>query len=178
MWCSVMSKSLRHSELQAPLPMAISGKNTEVSCRFLLQGIFLTQGSNSGLLHWQVESLPLVPLGKSNNDNRFLNLSNDCMFQVLNRHFHFYLCCRQGNSDANSLKWFPQGVPSASGGTRGWVWVSRVSAPMLFLMDYAASTGCAEKSGQSGTRPSGPSQGWGIGGGILWELYFAEWHFE
>ena len=66
-----MSNSLRHSELQAPLPMAISGKNTEVSCRFLLQGIFLTQGSNSGLLHWQVESLPLVPLGKSNNDNRF-----------------------------------------------------------------------------------------------------------
>ena len=33
----------------------------------LLQGIFLTQGSNPGLvhlLHWQAGSLPLAPLGK------------------------------------------------------------------------------------------------------------------
>jgi len=27
------------------------GKNTGVGCQFLLQGIFLTQGSNSGLPH-------------------------------------------------------------------------------------------------------------------------------
>ena len=35
------------------------GKNTGVDCRFLLQGIFLTQGSNSSLfdlLRWQVGS--------------------------------------------------------------------------------------------------------------------------
>ena len=31
---------------------------------FLLQGIFLTQGLNPGLLHWQEGSLPLVPPGK------------------------------------------------------------------------------------------------------------------
>ena len=36
-----------------------SGKNTKVSCHFLLQGIFLTQGLNPHLLHWQVDSLPL-----------------------------------------------------------------------------------------------------------------------
>ena len=33
----------------------------------ILQGVFLTQGSNPSLLcllHWQVGSLPLVPLGK------------------------------------------------------------------------------------------------------------------
>ena len=37
------------------------GKNTGVGCHFLLQGIFLTQGSNPHLLHllyWQVDSLP------------------------------------------------------------------------------------------------------------------------
>ena len=34
------------------------GKNTGVSCHFLLQGIFPKQGSNSRLLHWQVESSP------------------------------------------------------------------------------------------------------------------------
>ena len=32
-------------------PWNFSGKNTAVGCHFLLQGIFLTQGSNPGLLH-------------------------------------------------------------------------------------------------------------------------------
>ena len=40
------------------------GKNTGVGCRFLLQGIFLIQGSNPRLLHWQTGSLPLAPPGK------------------------------------------------------------------------------------------------------------------
>ena len=35
------------------------GKNTGVGCHFLLQGIFLTQGSNPSLLYWQVDSVPL-----------------------------------------------------------------------------------------------------------------------
>ena len=33
-----------------PCPWNSSGKNTGIGCRFLLQGIFLTQGSNPGLL--------------------------------------------------------------------------------------------------------------------------------
>ena len=33
------------------------GKNTGVDCHFPFQGNFLTQGSNPGLLHWQVNSL-------------------------------------------------------------------------------------------------------------------------
>ena len=43
------------------------GKNTGVGCHFLLQGIFLTQGSNLHLfclLHWQPGSLLLAPPGK------------------------------------------------------------------------------------------------------------------
>ena len=55
----VPSQSLSHAQLfvtlwsvgcQAPLTMGFSGKNTGVGCRFLLQGLFLTQGSNSPLL--------------------------------------------------------------------------------------------------------------------------------
>ena len=49
-----------------------AGRNTEVGCHFLLQGIFLTQVSNPHLLcllHWQVGSLPLVPTGKPNTPN-------------------------------------------------------------------------------------------------------------
>ena len=36
---------------QAPLSMGFPSKNTGVGCHFLLQGIFLIQGSNLGLLH-------------------------------------------------------------------------------------------------------------------------------
>ena len=49
---------------QAPLSMDFPGKNTRVGSHFLLQGIFLTQESNLGLLCFrrtpalQVDSLP------------------------------------------------------------------------------------------------------------------------
>jgi len=36
---------------QTPLSLVFYSKNTGVGCHFLLQGIFLTQGSNLGLLH-------------------------------------------------------------------------------------------------------------------------------
>ena len=39
----------------------------EVGCHFLFQGIFPTQGSNSHLLHWQVDSLPRSHQGSPNN---------------------------------------------------------------------------------------------------------------
>ena len=48
-------------------PWDFPGKSTREGCHALLQGIFLTQGSNLRLLcllRWQVGSLPLVPHGK------------------------------------------------------------------------------------------------------------------
>ena len=45
-------------------PWDSPGKNAGVGCHALLQGIFLTQGSNAHFLHWQASSLPLVPPGK------------------------------------------------------------------------------------------------------------------
>ena len=44
-------------------PCNFPGKNTGVGCHFLPQGIFLTQGSNPHLLHWQADSLPLSHQG-------------------------------------------------------------------------------------------------------------------
>ena len=38
------------------------GKNTGVGCRFLLHGVFLTQGLNLCLLHWQADCLPLFAI--------------------------------------------------------------------------------------------------------------------
>ena len=53
--------SWKHLQRDSP------GKNTGVGCHFLLQGIFLTQGSNLCilcLLHWQIGSSSLAPTGK------------------------------------------------------------------------------------------------------------------
>ena len=70
--CSVMSDSLQPHGL-CSLPGSsvrglFPGKNTGVDCHFLLQGIFLMQRSRLGLLrmlHWQADSLPLAPPGKT-----------------------------------------------------------------------------------------------------------------
>ena len=59
---SVVSDSLRPHGLWSTrllCPWDFPGKNTEVGCHFLLQGIFLLQGSNPHPLHWQADSLPL-----------------------------------------------------------------------------------------------------------------------
>ena len=52
---------------QSPLSKEFSSKNTGAGYHFILQGIFLTQGLNLNLLHllhWQANSLQLVPPGK------------------------------------------------------------------------------------------------------------------
>ena len=49
---------------QASLSLVFSSQqNTELCCNFLLRVTFPIQGSNLCLLHWQADSLPLVPLG-------------------------------------------------------------------------------------------------------------------
>ena len=73
--CYIHPKSLQSSltylqpyGLQPPrllCPWNFLGKNTGVGCHFLLQGIFLSQGWNPCLLHWQVDSFTPEPPGKS-----------------------------------------------------------------------------------------------------------------
>ena len=53
MQMSTLMCSLPGSSIHGDSP----GKNTGVGCHFLLQGIFLAQGSNPQLLHWQVDFL-------------------------------------------------------------------------------------------------------------------------
>ena len=60
--CSVLSDSLRLCGLWSVRLLYVCdfpGRNTGGGCHFLLQGIFPTQGSNTHLLHWQADSLPL-----------------------------------------------------------------------------------------------------------------------
>ena len=66
--CDPMDCSLPGSSIHGIFP----GKNSGVGCHFLLQRIFLTQGSNPRLLHlqhWQVDSLPLHDLGSPQEPN-------------------------------------------------------------------------------------------------------------
>ena len=52
--------------LWAPLSVGSPGKNAGVGCRFLLPGLFPTQGLNSRLLHlphWQADPSPMGHLG-------------------------------------------------------------------------------------------------------------------
>ena len=52
-----------HLACQAPLSVDFPGKNTGVGCHFLLQGIFLTQGSNNSLLHCKQILYPVTHQG-------------------------------------------------------------------------------------------------------------------
>ena len=65
--CSVVPDSLRPHGLQPARVLCLQnspGKNIGVGCHFLLQWIFPIHGLNLHLLcflHWQADSLPLVP---------------------------------------------------------------------------------------------------------------------
>ena len=60
--CNPMGCSPPGSSVHGIFP----GRTTRTGCHFLLQGVFLTQGSNLcllHLLHWQADCLPLSHLG-------------------------------------------------------------------------------------------------------------------
>ena len=61
--CLILCDPMDCSLLGSSYPWGFPGKNIGVGCRFLLQGIFSTQGLNLGLLHWHSGSLSLSHLG-------------------------------------------------------------------------------------------------------------------
>ena len=65
--CLTLCDPMDHSPSRLLCPWDSPGKHTGMGCHALLQGIFLTQGSNPRLLHllWQTGSLPLAPTEKS-----------------------------------------------------------------------------------------------------------------
>ena len=58
---ALRSRGLESTRLLCPWDFP--GKSTGVGCHFLLQGIFLTQGSNPGLLHCRQTLYPLSHQG-------------------------------------------------------------------------------------------------------------------
>ena len=69
--CPTLCDPMGCSPPGSPVHGDSPGKITGVGCHALLQGIFLTQGSNQCLFclrHWQVGSLPQAPPGKPLSD--------------------------------------------------------------------------------------------------------------
>ena len=67
--CVLLFVTLWTVAYQVPLSLRFSRQEFWNGLYALLQGIFLTQGSNPcllHLLHWEVSSLPLISLGKPN----------------------------------------------------------------------------------------------------------------
>ena len=68
-WCPTLCGHMDCSPPGSPMepsprPWNSPGKNTGGGSHALLQGIFPTQGSDPGLLHWQLDSLPSEPPGE------------------------------------------------------------------------------------------------------------------
>ena len=61
--CPTLCNRTDGSPLGSPIPGILQARILEWVA-ILLQGIFLTQGSNPSVLHWQAGSLPLAPPGK------------------------------------------------------------------------------------------------------------------
>ena len=80
---SVASDSLRPHELQPTrllCPWDSSGKSTGVGCHFLLQGIFLTQGSNLGLPHYRQTLYRLSQQGIPDTQKRKITNLKDSIY--------------------------------------------------------------------------------------------------
>ena len=73
---------------QAPLSVDFLGKNTGVGFNFLLQGIFLAQGSSSRLLHWQVRFFTTKLPGKHTHTHTHTHTQYTCA--CIHIHAHTY----------------------------------------------------------------------------------------
>ena len=98
--CSTLYNPTDHSQPRLLCPWNSPGKNTGAGCRFQLQEIFLTWGSNLCLLRWQEGSLPLSHQGSFMwiYHNSFLRLLVDVHldhFSIWGCHIHDMNTCVQ-----------------------------------------------------------------------------------
>ena len=114
LWCESVSLSVVSDSLwppwtiahQAPLSM---GFPTGVGCYFLLQRIFLIQGSNSHLLHWQADSLPLSHQGSPIPREISLNFETSWELKV----FVLFVKQKQWRTDVLQLQY-----------REFWIWIN------------------------------------------------------
>ena len=105
--CNLMDRSLPGSSFHEDSP----GKDTEVVCHVILQGIFPTQGSNLCLLHllyWQADFLPLAPPVTQ----EFIVICY-AENQKINTHMQklIYICRNKICDRTQKLKWANECIP-------------------------------------------------------------------
>ena len=106
---------------QTPLSWDSPGKNIGVGCYALLQGIFLTQGSNSHLLYWQMDSLPLSYLLNFYIEILKVDICISCKILCMLSCFnHVWLCATLGTvacqASLSNRQEYLSGLPLSSAG--------------------------------------------------------------
>ena len=139
---SVVSNSLRPKGLQPTThlcPWDSRGNNTGMGCHFLLQGIFLTQGSNPGvlcLLHWQANSLSLSHLGSPQD----LVIYPICTLAALGLQLWCgALCCGAQAFSSCSMWAFPVAAHGLSSPTRDQNRIPCIGRQILKPVDHQGS---------------------------------------
>ena len=123
-------------------------KNTGVGCHFLVQGIFLTHGSNTHLLHWQADSLPLSCQGSPRHievaGGSFCSLKGSCFifdFITDRRLFYygnnskcklvfFHIFSTRPDIDVACVAWVSAHLPSPGKDMVGYIYSSQHEMPL------------------------------------------------
>ena len=136
-------------------PWEFPGKNTGVGCHPLLQGIFLTQRSNSCLLHWQTDSLtaepPRLPMSLLGCHNRKPKLDGS-----KNKSISHSPGTWKSKIKMPSSGWISVGTPLLEG---GWPPSLRVLTwPLLHVNKKSRESSSVSSSSSKDTNPmaSGP----------------------
>ena len=134
--CSVVSDSLRPHGLQPTRllgPWDFPGMNTGVGCRFLLQGIFLIQGSNPGLPHCRQT---LYRLSYRATQNQAVSRICPCELQFADSLFQMVLPPMLGNQPALEIV-----ASAASSGFSSDDCLSSISLAWAFQVVVARQSG-------------------------------------
>ena len=157
-------------------PWDFPGKSTAVGCHFLLQGIFLTQQSNPGLLPCRQMLFHL-------SHRKVLNLIPKIVLKLRLTHNKFYMASSQIK---DVLLWK---TTTATRGTRlldslgegkgGMIWENSIETCILSCVKQIASPGSMHETGRSGLvhwdDPEGRDGEGGWEGGSGWRTHVHPW---
>ena len=93
---SCLENPMKQTSLEGYSPWNSPGKNTEVGCHFLLQGVFPTQGLNPGLLHCRQT---LYHLSHQGSSQLYGGVNSNLLQEVL---YHTQVYCTQSPCPCSS----------------------------------------------------------------------------
>ena len=157
---------------------SLPGKNTGVGCHALLQELFLIQGLNPCLLHWQVDSLPPVPLAAAAAAAKLLQSCLTLCYPIdgsptgstipgiLQARTLEWVAISFSNAWKWKVKWCPLGSPKCSHGSLYFTLhhINQLSSKSVLCVFSAAA---AAKLPQSCPTLCDPIEGSPLGSSVL-----------